>query len=139
MIQPKIDPLDEAPRNVAVVIFDKDDAIFDAGFAREFVNLLDKRLAAFIARMRLTGEDKLHWPRRVVEQFLQPLFVAKQERAAFVSGETSRKANGQDFRVENTIDVANRFRRVADPFAPRAHAFAHKFDQTQLKLLVGLP
>ena len=38
MIQPKIDPLHEATRDVTVVIFEKDNTVFETGFAAEFVN-----------------------------------------------------------------------------------------------------
>ena len=89
--------------------------------------------------MRFARENELHRPRRVVEQLLQSLFVAEQKRAAFVSGETPRKSDRQNFRIENAIDVANRFRRIADALALRAHAFAHELDQTQFELLVRVP
>ena len=70
MVQPKIDSLHEAARDVAVVVFQKDDAIFQAGFAAEFVHFLDERLARFIARMRFAGENELHRASGVVHQSL---------------------------------------------------------------------
>ena len=70
MVQPKIDALDETARNVAVVVFQKDDAIFQAGFATESVNFLDDRLACFIARMRFARENELHRARSIVDQSL---------------------------------------------------------------------
>ena len=69
----------------------------------EFVNLLDERLAAFVLRMRFAGENELHRPRGVVEQLVQAILIAEQERAAFVGGETSRKTDRQNFRIENAI------------------------------------
>ena len=50
IVQPKIDALDEPARDVGVVIFDEDHAIFETVLPAEFVNLLDQRLAAFILR-----------------------------------------------------------------------------------------
>ena len=64
------------------------------GLAREFVNFLNERFAAFVPRMRFTGEYELDRPSRVVEQPFQPLFIAEQESAALVAGETPGKADG---------------------------------------------
>ena len=70
MVQPKIDSLHEAAGNVAIVVFQKDYAIFQAGFATELVNFLDKGLACFIARMRFACENELHRARAIVRQSL---------------------------------------------------------------------
>src|SRR6266513_5546076 len=107
MVQPKIDTLNKTPRDVAVVIFEKNDAVFESHFTSEFVNLLDHRFARFVTRMRLACENELHRPCRIVEQSLQTFPVAKQERAAFISRETPGKADRQNFRIEHTIHLAN--------------------------------
>ena len=77
MVEPQINPLHETAGDVTVVVFDKDDAVPEACFATEFVDLLDERLAGFIARMGFARENKLHGPRRVVEQSMQPFLVVK--------------------------------------------------------------
>src|SRR6266536_3806940 len=69
--------LHETAGDVTVVVFDKNDAVPEASFATEFVDLLDERLAGFIARMGFARENKLHRPRRVVEQSMQPFLVVK--------------------------------------------------------------
>ena len=91
MVQPKIDPLHETAGNVTIVIFDEDETVLETGLAAEFVNLLDERFAGFVAWMRLTGENKLHRARRVVEQSMQSFLVAEQKRAAFVGGKAARE------------------------------------------------
>ena len=139
MIQPKIDTLHKTARDVAVVVFQKNDAIFETDFAAELVNLLDKRLAGFVTWMRFACEDELHRPRGVVEQSLQPFLVAEQERAAFVSRETACKADSQNFRIENAIDFANGLRRFAHALAASSHPFAYKLNETQFKFLMRLP
>src|SRR5207248_3513973 len=106
-VQPKINPLHEAPSDVTVVIFQKHNPVFESCFVAESVNFLNQRAAAFIARMRFAGENKLHRSRSIVEQSLQALFITKQERAAFVSREPSRKTDRQNFRIENLTDTAN--------------------------------
>ena len=49
------------------------------------------------------------------------------------------KSDRQNFRIENAIDVANRFRRFAHALAAHAHTFAHELDQAQLQFLMRLP
>src|SRR4029453_7508519 len=70
MVQPKIDTLPETARNVAVVVLQKNDAIFQASFTAESVNFLDQRFAGFIAWMRFACENELHGARAIVEQSL---------------------------------------------------------------------
>ena len=94
MVQPKIDPLHEPACDVAVVVLKKNDAIFQAGFAAKFVNLLDQCLACFVARMCFAREDELHRARGIIHQSLQSFLVTEQKRAAFVSDETARKPDG---------------------------------------------
>ena len=107
MVQPKIDSLPQPARNVTVVVLDEDDTILQPGFAAEFVYFLDERFACFIAWMRLACKDKLHRPRRIVQQSLQSFLVAKQECAALVSRESARETDGQNFRIKNAINSAN--------------------------------
>ena len=78
MVQPKIDTLNKPPRDVAVVIFHKHDAIFDTSLATKLINLFDQGLSTFIARMRFTGENELDRPGSVVEQFFQSFLVAEK-------------------------------------------------------------
>src|SRR4029077_13867082 len=94
IVQPEIDTLHQAAGDVAVVILQEDDAVFESGFAAESINFLDEGAAAFIAGMRFACENKLDRPGGVVEQPLQSLFVAKQQRAAFVGREPPRKTDG---------------------------------------------
>ncbi len=69
--------------------------------------------------MRFAGENELHRPGGIVQQFVQAIFVAEKKRAAFVGRETSRKTDGENFRIENAIGRANGFRRFADALALR--------------------
>ena len=139
MVQPKIDPLDKTARDVAIVVFQENDAILDSGFAAKFVNLLNERLAGFVARMRFACENELHGSRRVIEQSFQPFLVAEQERGPFVSRETARETDSQNFRVKNPICPANGFRRFPQALATPSLPFADKLDETQFEFLMRLP
>src|SRR6266478_4107875 len=139
MVQPKIDTLHETARDVAVVIFQKHDAILETGFTTEFINLLDERFACVVTRMRFARENELNGSRRVVKQSFQPFLVAKQKDATFISRETARKADGQNFRIKNSIDLADALERFAHALATPSLPFAYKLNETQLKFLVRLP
>src|SRR5205814_6185713 len=125
--------------DVTVIVLKKDDAIFQARLAAQFVNFLNKRLAGFIARMRFACEDELHWARGIVHQSLQSLLVAEQKCGALVSGEAARKTDRQNFRVKNAIDVANGLRGLAQSFTALSFAIADKVDQAAFELLMCLP
>ena len=94
MVQPKINSLDEAPRDVAVVVLQKYDASFQAGFAAKLVNFLDERFACFIAWMRFACENELHRARGVIHQAFKSFLVAEQKCAALVSREPPRETDG---------------------------------------------
>src|SRR5206468_5226623 len=139
MVQPKIDPLHEPARDVAVVVLQENDAIFQPGFTAKSVNFLYKRLACFVARMRFACENELYWPRSIIHQSLQSLLVTEQKRAALVSGETARKPDGQCFRVKNPIHLANRLGGFAHSLATLSLPVADKIDQAAFKFLMCLP
>ena len=92
--------MDQTPRDIGVVILNKNNAIVKTRFAREFVNLLNERFATFVSRMRFTGEYELDRPSCVVEQPLQPLLIREQERATLIASKASGEADGQDFRIK---------------------------------------
>src|SRR5574338_1557293 len=139
MIQPKIDTLHEPARNVTVVVLDKNDASLQTGFAAEFVNFLDQRIACFIAWMRLASENELHRPSGIVHQAFQSFLVAEQKCAALVSGESPRETYSQNFRIENAINSANRLRRFAQSFTPSPFAIANKIDESAFEFLMRVP
>src|SRR5436190_23795898 len=107
MVQPKINSLYQPACHVAVVVLQKYDASLQARFPAEFINFLDECLTCFVARMCFARENELHRPRGIIHQSFQSLLVAEQERAAFVSGESAREADGQNFRVKDSIDSAD--------------------------------
>ena len=77
MVEPQIDTLDETTGDVAVIVLDENDAVFEACFATEFVDFLDERLPSFITGMGFARENKLHRPCRIVQQSTEPILVAK--------------------------------------------------------------
>src|SRR4029453_5508827 len=134
-----IDPLHKTARDVAIVVFQENDAILDPGFAAKFVNFLNERLAGFVTRMRFASENELHGSRCVIKQSPQPFLVAKQERGPFVGREAARKTDGQNFRVKNPICLANGFRRFSQALAAPPLPFADKLNETKLEFLMRLP
>src|SRR6516165_6158646 len=107
MVQPKINALDEATRNVAIVVFNENDASFQAGFTAEFVNFLDQRLAGFVSRMRFASENELHRTCGIVRQAFQSFLVTEQQRPPLISGEPAGETDGQNFRIKNTVYSAD--------------------------------
>ena len=91
IVQPKIDALHEPSRDVGVVVLHENHPVLEPALAAEFVNLLDERLAAFILRMRFACENELHRARLIVEQTLETLLIAEEQRTTFVGGETARE------------------------------------------------
>src|SRR4030095_12699940 len=77
MVQPKIDTLHQAARDVAVVVLQKDDAIFQTSFVTELVNFLNESLTTFITWMRFACKNELHRTRRIIQQSLQAFLVAE--------------------------------------------------------------
>ncbi len=59
--------------------------------------------------MRFAGENKLNRAGRIVQQFVQAIFVGEEESAALVGSETSRKPDGENLGIENAIGRANGF------------------------------
>src|SRR5262249_4803543 len=94
MVEPKIDSLPKAPRDVAIVVLNENYPRFQTWFATKFVNLLDQCFACFIAWMGFACKDELHWARRIVYQTFQPFLVGKQQCAALVSRKASRETDG---------------------------------------------
>src|SRR5689334_1005402 len=129
MIQPKVDSLHEPACDVTVVVLNKNNASFQTCFATEPINLLDQRFACFIAWMCFASENELHRAGGIVRQSFQSFLVAEQKCAAFVSREPSCKADGQNFRIKNTVDAANRLRRFTQSFAALSFAVANKIDK----------
>ena len=107
MVQPKIDSLHEAARDVAVIVLHENDASFQTWFAAELVNLLNKRFACFILWMRFACKDELYWARRIVHQTFESFLIAKQKCATLVGREPPRETDGQNFGIKNAIDSAN--------------------------------
>src|SRR6478735_11153162 len=89
--------------------------------------------------MRFACKNELHRARRIVHQAFQSFLVAEQKCAPLVSRESSRETDGQNFRIKNTINPANRLRRLAQSFAALSLAVANKIDEAAFKLLMRLP
>ncbi len=79
-----------------------------------FDDVLDQFFAEMIVRVRLAREDKLHRAQRIVDQQFQALFIAEQQRRAFVGGEAPREPNRQRVRVQDFVGGCDlRLRRAA--------------------------
>src|SRR5260370_36687331 len=89
--------------------------------------------------MRFACEDELHRASGVVHQSLQSFLVAEQKRAAFVGGETARKTDRQNFRVQNAINLANRLGRFAHSLTTLSLSVANKVYQASFEFLVCVP
>ena len=63
-------------------------------------DMLNVTFAFVIARMRFAGENELHRPVRVPRQLHNVFELLENQRRAFVSGETSRKTNGQSVGIQ---------------------------------------
>src|SRR5262249_45760568 len=88
-VQPNVYSLDQVPGQVHVVVLEENDAASKLGPAGVLDQLGDQLLAPLVLRVRLTGEHKLNRPVLVVQDCVQSLEVAEDERAALVGGEAA--------------------------------------------------
>ena len=61
-------------------------------FTRDVHDLANQIFTASVMRMRLASENNLHREIRVIQDFLQPLRVAEQQRSPLVSGEIAAQS-----------------------------------------------
>ncbi len=138
-VEPDIHAVVKITRDFDVVIFHEDDPVTKRRHLRDFVNLLDELFAFFIRRMRLTRENKLHRPRRVVDDRRKTVEIAEQQCRTFVGSKPTRKANRENAWVQNAprrpdlLGATLRTRAVASEVLP------DKFNQSLFELLVRLP
>ena len=96
-------------------------------------------LPASSLRVGLAGEQNLHGPVRAVENTLQPLEIAQQQRRPLVSGEPPREPDGQRIRIEHFVGgIDFRLRRSA-PLELNAQPPPRKRHQPLPAALVGAP
>ena len=106
VVQPHVAALHQGPGERHVVVGQEHDPVPDRGIVGERDHLLDQPLAAVVGGMRLAREDELHGPERVVEQPLEPLDVAQDERGALISREAPREADRERGLVEQGAAIA---------------------------------
>src|SRR5262245_5981775 len=95
IVQPEIDPLHEAAREIYIVIFDEEHLAGKPRVTHQTGDLLQNLLSRIIARMSFAGEDELNRSLRVVDQRSEHLYVLKDEVGAFIGGEAARKTDRQ--------------------------------------------
>ena len=67
-------------------------------------DLLDQVLARLITGMGFAGEDQLHRPPVILQQALQSLEIAEEQRGPFVGGEAAGKADGQGVGIQQVVE-----------------------------------
>src|SRR3954466_14689044 len=125
----------QVARHVHIVLFEEDNLPFELLVPRRPEDLLYELLARFVAGVRLAGEDDLHWPTRLIPDFVEPVRVAEQQRGSLVSGEAAGKADRQRLGVEQRLHAGVNMRAPV----PGVHALTCEVDKIVLQLPVYLP
>lgn len=84
IVQPDVGSLHEITSDIHVVILDEDDAILKSGILRQFDDILYEFLALRICRMSLAGDDHLDRGLLVVEDRVEAIRIAEDERCTLV-------------------------------------------------------
>ncbi len=114
-VQPDVAAGDERARERHVVVGQEEDAAFQLRALRRARDGPEEFLSGLVARMRLAGEEDLHGAPDLVEQVLEPLGLAEEQRRALVGREAAREADRQRARIEGA-------RGLRDLLVPRALA-----------------
>ena len=70
--------------------------------------VLDDRLARFVGRMGLAGEQKIDRPVVVDRNLTEPLDIVEDQIGTLVGGEPTGKADGEDLRFQTAVGVNER-------------------------------
>ena len=124
IVQPDVAAGNHLPRHMNVIILDEHQVALQFAVFAQMNDALDVSFAVVVARMRLAGENELHGPVAVIDQFDDVLELIKNQRRALVSGEAPRKANGQRVGIQQLIESDKIRLRLA-----LAQAAAGKLDQ----------
>ena len=87
IVQPHVDALHEVASDINVVVFDKYKFVGELFVAHQLRDLLQHSLARIVARVRLSGEHKLHRPLRIVHHQGDFFDVGQDQVSALVSSE----------------------------------------------------
>ena len=106
------------PAQVDVVILEDDEAAHERLGLRQLVNPLQHGLAQIVGGMGLAGEDELHGPLGVVEDFADQRHVAHDQVGPLVRGKPPGEADGERLGIEGLaqlVDDGGRTGRAARP------------------------
>jgi len=106
-VEPDVAALDESAGDVHVVVFEEDDAAEVVAGLGELDELADEFLAGLVGGVAFAGDEELYWSVGVGEERFEAVLVSHEEGAAFVGGESSGEADGEDVGAERAGGVVD--------------------------------
>ena len=125
--------------NVDVVVFDEDKFFRKLPIAHQLSDLLQHPFTRFVEGMRLSGENKLHRPFRIIDHARNFFNVPQNQIGALVSGKTPREANGERIRTECAFQLLQYGTRLFAPGGLLDGAAANKIDELRLQIKMRFP
>ena len=108
VVQPDVDPLNQAPPDVHVVVFDEHDVSREPLVAGDLDDALDQFLAHPVLGVGLAGEDELDRPIRRSDDVDHPVHVLKDQAGPLVGREPAGEADRQGVGVEHVGEPLGR-------------------------------
>src|SRR6185369_4721648 len=139
VVQPNIDSLDEVTSHIDVVVLDEYDFVGELWVPHQLSNLLQHAFAWFIARMCLSGKDKLHRILGIVHHRCQSFDVSENQVCALIGCEATGKTDGQCIRTEHAAQCLQIFFRLSTTRRLLDCTFANEINKTRLQVEVRLP
>ena len=139
IVQPHVHALNQALGEGDIITRDEDDAAQETVLLGDLDDLFDEVLAHAVGRVRLAGEDELHRALGVVDDGVELVEVAEQQRGTLVGREAAGESDGQHVLAQTLLDRDHLARRVVRAQDRIGEAFADGADQFLLEGLADVP
>src|SRR5260221_3348726 len=104
VIEPDIASGDHLPRHMHVVVLKKHEAALQIAKLAQMDDVLNVTLAVVITWMGFSGKNELHGARLIPRELNDVFELLKDQRGAFIGGETPRKTNRQRVGREEMVE-----------------------------------
>ena len=138
-VEPHIGTLQKVPRNVGVVVLDKNDAVAYTGSSGKFYEATDQLFALLILGVGFACKDKLNRMRLGVNHGFKPIGVCQYQVRPLVCGEATGKTDGQGIMIQNGFNFLHHCFGCVAPFILLLHKFAADADQAGTIHFTGPP
>src|SRR5262249_18551277 len=132
IVKPEINSLIQPASDIGVVVFNKHDGMFEFGFTRFIVNLLNKPLSRFIFWVRLPRENKLNRTFGFLPQPQKSFLLTEEQSTALICREAPRKTDRQNLGIQDAVNLSQLLGRFSNPDALAPQSVANEIDQASL-------